>query len=476
MLRSILDSEPCHVVGHPASTEIAEPTSRCGDPDMRTSTTSLAGKSADAVTPFPESTDPFSHSSLARPSPPRTPPAARAFPQLTRPVTLPPHQPPQLARAVTTNSAAASERSSAISSTTVTLLQASSAAASERSSAISAPVTLLQASSAQHPVQCTCGPNSRGGSVGTASTVTAGSVGPGPGAGLGLRGRVCWAAPVDVGVSASVAGGPAPGPDLGLPLNPRATQDWVAAERVKEWAQPATEATHPPRASSARSTTGSAHQPNGGSSMAASDTDAESQLLLRSSKRSRMQLVLYCLAGLACLVVGLAAGLELVGWPYDPDWPVENETSGQLRNAGQLIGIYFFIYLGTAGVVTLVNFIPSVAAIGMSAHTVCTIVGLLLAGCVAGVVCCMAFLVQPQDTFADTPAVGSIDPVRATAGVFFGIGFAFLGLLCCGVLVRQPGLAGSWARVCGWLRRCGGCLVLAQPRAKAFVAFYIFLA
>lgn len=351
-------------------------------------------------------------------------------------------------------------------------MTANSAAASERSSAISATVTLLQASSAQHPVQCTCGPNSRGGSVGTAST--AGSVGPGPGAGLGLRGRVCWAAPVDVGVLASAAVDPPPGPaDLGLPLNPRATQDWVAAERIKEWAQPSTETTHPPRASSARSTTGSAHQPDGGSSMAASDTDAESQLL-RSSKRSRMQLVVYCLAGMACLVTGLAAGLELVGWPYDPNLPVE--ASGQLRNAGQLIGIYFFIYLGTAGVVTLVNFIPSVAAIGLSAHTVCTIVGLLLAGCVAGLVCCMAFLVQPQDTFTDTTQVGSMDPVRATAGVFFGTGFAFLGLLCCGVLVRQPGLAGSWTLVCGWLRRRGACLVCTQPRAKAFVAFYLFLA
>jgi len=254
----------------------------------------------------------------------------------------------------------------------------------------------------------------------------------------------------------------------------------VAAERLKEWAQPGTESTHLPRASSApstRSTTGSARQPDGGSTAATSnDTDAESQLLLRSSKRSRMQLVVYCLAGLACLVTGLAAGLELVGWPYNSNLSVEDDTNGQLRNVGQLIGIYFFIYLGTAGVVTLVNFIPSVAAIGLSAHTVGTIVGLLLAGCVAGVVCCMAFLVQPQDTFADTPAVGSMDPVRATAGVFFGIGFAFLGLLCCGVLVRQPGLAGHWARVCGWLGRRRAGLVCTQPRAKAFVAFYLFLA
>ena len=114
--------------------------------------------------------------------------------------------------------------------------------------------------------------------------------------------------------------------------------------------------------------------------------------------------------------------------------------NGALSDGAQLFCIFIIIYLGTLSMVMFVNFIPSLVVLNLPTWLYLSMLSAMLAGSILGLAFSVVFLVEPQKTFDLNYAAGSgNDPILASIGVFFSFGFAFLVLLCAGIIAASQG-------------------------------------
>ena len=125
---------------------------------------------------------------------------------------------------------------------------------------------------------------------------------------------------------------------------------------------------------------------------------------------------------------------------YNVNIPVIVPENGALSSGNQMLCIFVVIYLGTLSIVMFVNFIPSLVVLNFRPWIYLSILSISFLGSVLGFVLSLYFLIEPQKTFDSSTVVGSgNDPILASIGTFFCFGFAFLAILCGGIITTALG-------------------------------------
>ena len=150
--------------------------------------------------------------------------------------------------------------------------------------------------------------------------------------------------------------------------------------------------------------------------------------------RHRALIFIFFFTALLALALSFAV-IPAIGRIYDVDIPVMVGTNGAFSNGGQLFCIFIIIYFGTLSMVMFVNFIPSLVVLNLRRWVYFALLSLLLLGSIIGFILSLVYLIEPQLTYDSSHVVASgNDPILASIGAFFCFGFAFLIVLCSGII------------------------------------------
>eukprot|EP00048_Salpingoeca_helianthica_P012119 m.174936 g.174936 ORF g.174936 m.174936 type:complete len:912 (+) comp15329_c1_seq7:84-2819(+) len=158
---------------------------------------------------------------------------------------------------------------------------------------------------------------------------------------------------------------------------------------------------------------------------------------LPPTTRNNITVFLYFFLGVSLLIIALAPGVILLGRVYDPTIPVSDPSNGKLHSVAQFFGIIFLLYAGIGAMMLLANLFPSLVVINLPFKLVRAIITLSAMMCAVGAALSMEYMIQPDETFTESVDVGVEDPMLASVGATYFIGFCFLLFICLGILAHM---------------------------------------